>query len=140
MCGLFSWREHHPRKLAEHELRRLEHPANESRSPLLSGGMEYERTESIKLCPTGGVEMVQKRISRLGLVVSDVQPLPTRCAQHICWHPDPTRISGFPVDSPLVMALADFNDNDFKENYAPHLQRRQDWVILTPPLPNVAKK
>jgi hypothetical protein len=56
------------------------------------------------------------------------------------WHPDPTRISGFPVDSPLVMALADFTDNDFKENYAPHLQRRQDWVILTPPLPNGAKK
>jgi ribonuclease HI len=56
------------------------------------------------------------------------------------WHPDPTRISGFPVDSPLVMALADFTDNDFEENYAPHLQRRQDWVILTPPLPNGAKK
>jgi ribonuclease HI len=56
------------------------------------------------------------------------------------WHPDPKRISGFPVDSPLVMALADFTDNDFEENYAPHLQRRQDWVILTPPLPNGAKK
>ena len=39
------------------------------------------------------------------------------------WHPDPTRISGFPVDSPLVMALADFTDNDFKENYAPLLQQ-----------------
>jgi hypothetical protein len=56
------------------------------------------------------------------------------------WHPDPKHISGFPVDSPLVIALADFTDNDFEENYAPHLQRRQDWVILTPPLPNGAKK
>jgi hypothetical protein len=38
------------------------------------------------------------------------------------------------------MALADFTDSDFEENYAPHLQRRQDWVILTPPLPDGAKK
>jgi len=44
------------------------------------------------------------------------------------------------VDSPLVMALADFTDNDFREHYAPHLQRRQDWVILPPPLPNGTKK
>jgi hypothetical protein len=38
------------------------------------------------------------------------------------------------------MALADFTDNDFEENFAPHLQRRQDWVILTPPLPHGTKK
>jgi len=56
------------------------------------------------------------------------------------WHSDPTRISEFPVDSPLVMALADFTDKDFEENYAPHLQRRQDWVILTPPLPHGTKR
>jgi len=56
------------------------------------------------------------------------------------WHPDPKCISGSPADSPLVMALADFTDRDFEENYAPYLQRRQDWVILTSPLPNCAKK
>jgi ribonuclease HI len=56
------------------------------------------------------------------------------------WHSDPTRMSEYPVDSPLVMALADFTDKDFEENYAPHLQRRQDWVILTPPLPHGTKK
>jgi len=56
------------------------------------------------------------------------------------WHPDSKCISGSPADSPLVMALADFTDRDFEENYAPYLQRRQDWVILTPPLPNGAKK
>jgi ribonuclease HI len=54
------------------------------------------------------------------------------------WHPDPKCISGSPADSPLVMALADFTDNDFEEIYAPCLQRKQDWVILTPPLPNGA--
>ena len=32
------------------------------------------------------------------------------------WHSDPTHISEFQVDSPLVMALADFTDNDFEEN------------------------
>ncbi len=56
------------------------------------------------------------------------------------WHPDPTRRSELPVDSPLVMALADFTDKDFEENYAPHLQRRQDWVILTPPCPTVPRE
>ena len=55
------------------------------------------------------------------------------------WHSDPTRMSESPVDSPLVMALADFTDKDFEENYAPHLQRRQDWVILTPPLPTAPR-
>jgi hypothetical protein len=38
------------------------------------------------------------------------------------------------------MALANFTDKDFEEVYAPCLQQRQDWVILTPPLPNGAKK
>ena len=85
MRGLFLWREHAPRKLAEHELRRLEHPANESSRPLLSGGMEHERAQSVNLRRTGSDQMVQKSISRLGLVVSDVQPLPTRRAQHICF-------------------------------------------------------
>ena len=56
------------------------------------------------------------------------------------WHPDSKCILGSLADSPLVMALADFTDRDFEENYAPYLQRRQDWVILTPPLPNGAKK
>jgi hypothetical protein len=56
------------------------------------------------------------------------------------WHPDPKCVSGSPADSPLVMAIADFTDKDFEEDYAPCLQRRQDWVILTPPLPNGAKK
>jgi hypothetical protein len=48
-------------------------------------------------------------------------------------------MSEYPVDSPLVMALADFTDKDFEENYAPHLQRRQDWVILTPPCPTAPR-
>ena len=39
-----------------------------------------------------------------------------------------------------MMALADFTDDDFEENFAPHLQRRQDWVILIPPLPHGTKK
>ena len=38
------------------------------------------------------------------------------------------------------MALAHFTDKDFEEVYAPYLLQRQDWVILTPPLPNGAKK
>jgi len=38
------------------------------------------------------------------------------------------------------MALADFTDRDFEENYTPHLQRRQDWVILTPPYLKVPRK
>ncbi len=58
-----------------------------------------------------------------------------------CWqHTHLPSPGGCPVDSPLVMALADFTDKDFEENYAPHLQRRQDWVILTPPLPHGTKK
>ena len=52
------------------------------------------------------------------------------------WHPVPTCTSGAPVDKPLVMALAHFTDKDFEEVYAPYLLQLQDWVILTPPLPN----
>jgi hypothetical protein len=94
MRGLFLWREYAPCKLAEHELRRLEHPAKESSRPLLSGGMEHERAQSINRRRTGSDQMVQKSISRLGLVVSDVQPLPTRRAQHICF---PCQIIPIPV-------------------------------------------
>ena len=56
------------------------------------------------------------------------------------WHPVPTCTSGAPADNPLVMALAHFTDKDFEEVYAPYLPQRQDWVILTPPIPNGAKK
>ena len=64
--------------------------------------MEHERTQSIKFRCAGSDEMVQNSISRLGLVVADVQPLPFRSAQHICFpcqiiatHSSRDRFTGF---------------------------------------------
>jgi hypothetical protein len=51
------------------------------------------------------------------------------------WHPVPTVTTCDLAGDPLVMALADFTDKEFEENYAPYLQQRHNWVILTPPLP-----
>ena len=56
------------------------------------------------------------------------------------WHSIPTRSTLDLEDSPLVMSLADFTDNDFVEKYVPHLQHCLNWVILTPPLTEDSKK
>ena len=56
------------------------------------------------------------------------------------WHSIPTRSTLDLEDSPLVMSLADFTDNDFVEKYAPQLQHCLYWVILTPPLSEDSKK
>jgi len=51
------------------------------------------------------------------------------------WHPVPTVTTCDLAGDPLVMALADFTDKEFEEKYAPYLQQRHNWVILTFPLP-----